>query len=160
MGLAGLAALGMAVAAALWLPTVERDADALAARLGAAAAAPAPVPRARISDRQQLSRYTAAFPAMSQNADDMARMFEMADKRKIKLLKGEYQLAAIAGSPFVTYTVTFPVKETYGLLKDYTAEVLSELPHASMDELRLERSDAAARELDARIRFTLIYRDK
>ena len=158
MGLGGLGVLAAAVALALWLPSLKHEADKLAARVAVAAVAPAAAPRQSVSDRQQARQFTAAFPPLSQNAEDVSRLFELAEKRKIKLPKGEYQLASTAGSPFVTYTVTFPVKETYVLLKDYASEVLSELPHASMDDLRLERSDASARELDARIRFTLIYR--
>jgi hypothetical protein len=158
VGVLGLLIGLAAVALAAWIPLGMRDSEALAARVAAAAVAPAAPARVRLNEGQQLTRFTEAFPTLSQNAEDLSRMFALAQKNSLKLPKGDYQLSSVPGSPFMTYTVTFPVKESYQLLKRYTSEVLSELPHASMDELRLERSDASARELDARIRFTLTYK--
>jgi hypothetical protein len=40
------------------------------------------------------------------------------------------------------------------------ADVLNKLPHASLDELRVERPGAAAEQLESRVHFTLFYRER
>ena len=55
-------------------------------------------------------------------------------------------------------TATFPIRNDYGTLKDFSADVLTALPHVSMDELRMTRDAAGSASLDAVVRFTLFYR--
>jgi len=38
--------------------------------------------------------------------------------------------------------------------------VLNKLPHASLDELRVERPGSAAEQLESRVHFTLFYRER
>jgi len=76
----------------------------------------------------------------------------------VELARGEYQLKSEAGTPLVTYTATFPVHTEYGALKQFTGDVLTALPHVSMDELRMARPDAGSGVLDSVVRFTFIYR--
>ena len=44
------------------------------------------------------------------------------------------------------------------MIKDFVADALRALPHAALLELRLERTDAEASMLEARLRLTLTYR--
>ena len=160
-GLIGLALLLPAVVIALALPRLDRHADELRAALAAKAdtmVRMAPSPRRDISTGEQVLEYVAGFPPLTQSSADLEKVFETAKRRNVALLKGEYLLKAEANSPLVTYTATFPVRNEYGALKDFTADVLTAMPHASMDELRMTRPDAASGVLDSVVRFTFVYR--
>jgi hypothetical protein len=105
-----------------------------------------------------LAHLSAQLPRLSENAADLEKLFALATVHQLTLAKGDYQLAADAASPVQAYTVTLPATQSYAVLRQFSAEVLRALPHAALDELRLERADAASTEAHARLRFTLIYR--
>jgi hypothetical protein len=160
-GLLALALLLPTLVIALWMPRLNRQADemraALVARADAVARQSQPV-RRPLSDREQALEFMAGFPALLQSASDLETVFALAERSHVKVLKGEYQLKAEPNSPLVAYTATFPVRNGYGALKEFTGEVLKALPHASLDELRMTRTEAGNGELDAVVRFTFVYR--
>jgi len=161
LGMLGLALLGTATALLAALPAMDRAVEhsrlALQSRRDAlAASAPSAVPVP--SEREQLDRFVGAFPPLSQNARDMNELFNSASQAHVALTKGDYALRTEAGSPFVVYTVTLPLRDGYPAIKAFAAEVLRTLPHASLDELRVARNDAGDATLDASLRFTLVYR--
>jgi hypothetical protein len=162
-GPAALLLLLVAVAIALWLPRLHRDLQRTqaevsdrTARLRTRGAVPLPEP----SGEERLAQYIEAFPMPTQMAADLGAIYASAGRNKLALAKGEYQLKAEPGSPFVTYVVTLPVHGEYGIVKAFAANVLRDLPHASLDELRLSRDTAEAEMLDAVVRFTLVYRSR
>lgn len=161
-GLIGVALLAVAVPLALWTPSLLHQTDALQQAAQARQAArrdntprEAPTPP---SPQAQLQEFSATFPTREHSADDLRQVFAAARRHNVALLKGEYRFVTDPNSPFVTYALTFPVHESYAAIKTFTADVLRALPHAQMDELRLERAEAGAALIDARIRFSLIYR--
>jgi hypothetical protein len=164
LGYTGLLALALLVplaVLALWMPQASRRADdlraALVAQADAIAAQGRPVRRPP-SSGEQAAQFVAAFPALAQNSSDLGEVFAIAMRREIALPKGEYQLKPDPSTSLLAYTVTFPVRKDYAALKGFTADVLAALPHASMDELRLSRTDAGTGVLDGVVRFTFIYR--
>jgi hypothetical protein len=160
-GLVGLALLLLAAALLAWTPGLLREAAELRETAQARQAAwfertqhqPAPP-----SLQAQVDRFSARFPTRAQYAEDLKEVFAAARRHAVSLNKGEYQFVSEPNSPFQTCTATFPVRESYADIKQFTADVLRRLPHAAMDDLRLERSDAGADRLDARIRISLTYR--
>lgn len=160
-GLLALALLIPALAIAWSLPRQSRKADDLRAALAAKADTLArqrePVQR-RISSGEQLVEFVARFPALTQSSDDLDRVFALAKRSKVNLLKGEYQLKPEPNTALVAYTATFPIRVQYATLKAFTADVLEAMPHVSMDELRMSRNDAGADALDSVVRFTFVYR--
>jgi hypothetical protein len=160
-GLLALALLLPAAVIALWLPQASRRADDLRAALVAQADAIArhgqPVKRPP-SSGEQAAQFVAGFPALAQSSSDLGEVFAIAKRRNVALPKGEYQLKADPSTSLIAYSVTFPVRNEYAALKGFTADVLEALPHASMDELRLSRTDAGTGVLDGVVRFTFIYR--
>jgi hypothetical protein len=162
-GLIGVALLLPALVIALAMPRLDQRADELRSALAAKADTMirmAPPTRRDISTGEQVLEYVAGFPPLTQSSADLDKVFETAKRRNLALPKGEYQLKAEPNSPLVTYTATFPVRNEYAALKDFTADVLTALPHASMDELRMTRPDAASGVLDAVVRFTFVYRNQ
>jgi hypothetical protein len=164
IGYSGPAALLLclvSVGVALWLPRVARDLDRTQAEVADRTSrlrAHGTVSLREPSGDERLAQYIEAFPMPSQMAADLGAIYASAGRHKLDLLKGEYQLKAEAGSPFVTYVVTLPVHAQYGLVKAFASNVLLDLPHASLDELRLSRDNAQGEMLDAVVRFTLVYR--
>jgi hypothetical protein len=140
-GLLALALLLPAAVIALWIPQASRRADdlrtALVAQADAIARHGQPVQRPP-SSGEQAAQFVAGFPALAQSSTDLGEVF--------------------ASTSLITYSVTFPVRNEYAALKGFTADVLEALPHASMDELRLSRTDAGTGVLDGVVRFTFIYR--
>ncbi len=162
MGLLGGALLLAAAAVAAALPGLDAESESLARRLDREHGQARPLlhaPAALTPDRQQvLADFGARLPALADNAADLEKLFGLAQAHKLELFKGDYQLAAAARAPVQTYSVTLPVHQSYAVLKRFSAEVLRALPHAMLDELRMERHDAGSTEVDARVRFTLIYK--
>jgi hypothetical protein len=161
-GIAGVAALAAVVVLAACLPALRRqaaDAAAAAHRQAAADRARPPVRAIAAAPADAARAYADAFPALSQNAADMRTLFAAAQSRHLQLPKGEYQLKATPGSPFVMYTATFPIRADYDATQGFCADVLGALPHAALDELRLSRDSAGSTALDAVVRFTFFYRN-
>ena len=162
-GPAALLLLVVAAAVALWLPRLDNDLRRtrvdLAERSSTLRAHGAATLRAPSGD-ERLAQYVEAFPLPEQMAADLGEIYASAGRHKVELLKGEYQLKAETGSPFVSYVVTLPVHAEYGLVKAFASNVLLDLPHASLDELRLSRDTAEVEVLDAVVRFTLVYRSR
>ncbi len=160
-GMVGLALLASATLLAMWAPRLQHNAahmqqiaEATQRSFAQTSAARGQVP----STRQQLQEFSGALPLPSRTAADLMEVFAAAQRNRVTLAKGEYQLNIEPNGPVVTYTATFPVKEHYGRIKDFAADLLRSLPHAALEDLRLERSDAGSPLLDARIRIAFVYR--
>jgi hypothetical protein len=159
-GLLGVLLIAAALVAFVLSPRLLKDAGSMedsVANKEREAARLATQPSA-LNAKDQIKSYTGAFPEVAQNASDLKRVFEAADKYKVELLKGEYQLMADPNATFVTYSAVFPVKDRYGTLKSFANEVLTAMPHVALEELRMERPTSTSATLDARIRFTFIYK--
>jgi len=137
------------------LQAQAEQARALAAQKPALAA-PA---RDTAAPAERLARFQNWFPAADTATADLRKIFAAARRNHLDLARGEYNLTAIDGSSALQkFDVIFPVKEHYGAVKSFVADVLNQLPHASLAELRVERPASAADELDTRVHFTLYYR--
>ena len=162
LGVWSVSMLALALLMAAWIPQLDRRGEQLGVDLAsrlAAAARPGPAPPKVIPLGEQVKQFVAAFPVFSHSAIDLGEVFQSAARLNVRLLKGEYRLKVDSQAPVVAYTATFPVVTEYGPLKDFIAEVLQTLPNASMDELRMTRTDAGSRTIEAVIRFTFVYRD-
>jgi hypothetical protein len=159
-GLVGLALLAAALALVASAPSLTHRAEVLdqVAQARDAMLLATGGASAESSAQARWRQFSASFPARSQMAEDLRHVFAAAQRSDVSLVKGEYRIVTEANSPFVVYSMTFPVRESYTGIKRFTAEVLRSLPHAEMEELRLERGDAGAAALEARVRISLIYR--
>ncbi len=160
-GLLALALLIPSLAITGWLPQLSRHADELRAALAAkteALARPGEPVRRPMTHGEQVNEFMARFPPLAQSSSDLEQVFALAKRRDVALLKGEYQLKTEPNLSMVSYSATFPVRNGYGALKAFAADVLEALPHVSMDELRMSRTDAVSNALDSVVRFTFVYR--
>jgi hypothetical protein len=159
LGTAGLAGAALLLAAALGLllaTRAQQQTEWLSARTEEARARVAQLaPRQEEhSPAEQLARFQQWFPPATQSTADLRVIFAAAQAAHVELARGEYSVRPVEGSGGLQrFDVIFPVKT-------FVAEVLNKLPHASLDELRVERPGSAADQLDSRVHFTLFYREK
>jgi hypothetical protein len=160
-GVLALATVLPAVALLVWLQRLEAQGDALEAAVESqarVARAPARALQRPPSADEQSTAFLDGLPTWNQSSKDLDTVFKLARRSRISLAKGEYQLKPDSNTALVAYSAVFPVRDDYRQIKRFTVEVLKALPHASLDELRMSRPDASSPELDATVRFTLVYR--
>lgn len=162
VGVAGMLGLAAVLPLAAWLPQLERESAeldaALAQRMAGMTGRVAPVAHTRVPAEQQVATFAGTFPPLSQHARDLRQVFDSAHRRKLLLPKGDYQIRDEAGAPLVTVTATFPLVANYPALRDFSADVLKALPHATLDELRMSRDGAGSEALESSVRFSFVYR--
>ena len=157
-GLVALLVLGAAAAAAWWTPRLEDQAGQLRAQTEAEGARV----RARAIDvppdpATQMAQFREWFPQPERNVADLRTIFQVARQQQVQLVRGDYVAARQPETRLATLDVVLPVKANYGAIRAFVASVLNELPHASLADLRMERSTGDL--LDARIHLTLFYRE-
>jgi hypothetical protein len=162
VGLGGIALLAAAAVLALTAPPLERETGELRE---SAERARALLEQARAELERQPSTIARTaqlrdwFPLFEQSTADLRIVFAAARSQRIDVAKGDYALANGAdASGLQRFEIVLPVKERYVTIKAFVGEVLKALPHASLAELRVERSAAGVEMLDARVRLTLFYR--
>lgn len=150
-----------AVALAAWAVQLDGQGDAMRQQVQAHAAS-APTPDQAVQARpvpvgQQIDAFVATFPPLAQNPADLSEVFQSAKRHDIQLPRGDYQLKNDMNAALVVLTATFSLSAAYGPTREFAADVLRALPHASMDELRMTRSAADVGALESSIRFSLVY---
>lgn len=160
-GLVGAALLVAALVLALWTPELMHKEQRLREAVHQLAVSHPETHVLRAGPEatlEQLQQFANSFPTRERNGEDLKLVFAAAKRNKVALPKGEYQVVTESNSPFVAYALTFPIREGYGDIKKFTADVMRTIPNAEIGELRLERGEALGNVLDARIRISLIYR--
>lgn len=162
-GIAGIALLAAAGVGLVLAGRAHRQTERLTAQTGQAHLRVARQGLAHVEDHtpaEQLARFQQWFPLPNRSTEDLRVIFAAAQAAHVDLARGEYSLHSIDGSGGLErFEVILPVKEHYAPVKTFVAEVLNKLPHASLDELRVERPASGAEQLESRVHFTLFYRE-
>ena len=161
-GVAGGLLLALAAAAVAYAPFLRDDTETLHADVAALRTSLQSANRKRVpSDRGQAETLRTLLPPLEAGTRDLRTVFAAASRHRVALPKGEYTLhRSEDGSELARMDVVIPVKDRYATIKALIADLLNELPHASLSELKMERSTASADLLDARVRLTLHYRER
>ena len=166
LGVAGIAGVALLVAAAtgfLYAPRLLDEADSTHAAVNRTRVQLAEIDRdfaAKPESIQQLDRFHTWLPPFEQSTSDLRKLFDIAEKSRIQLPKGDYALKQDDAHRIARLDVVLPIKDTYPDVRGFIAAILDALPHASLAELRLERSAANVEPLDARVRISLFYREQ
>jgi hypothetical protein len=97
------------------------------------------------------------FPPSSDYTADLAQIFDIAKSQGIVLASGDYRDADPTALGLDTRLVDLRINENYGKLKEFLASVLNAMPHAAVQELRIERKDGAAVKHQVFLKLTLVY---
>ncbi len=162
-GLVGLSLLLLAGGLYFYAPTLDQQARRMRADVDRARGQLDDV-RKQLASRPNTAHQAAQmrewFPTSDHVTADLRVLFDTARKNHVELLKGEYTMTAGAdASRLQRFEVVLPVRDRYVTIKSFVGEVLNAVPHASLSELRIERNAATADQLDARVHFTLFYRE-
>lgn len=113
-------------------------------------AAPKPAPH-------QARGVPVVFPPSSDYTADLAQIFDIAKSQGIVLASGDYRDADPTALGLDTRLVDLRINENYGKLKEFLASVLNAMPHAAVQELRIERKDGAAVKHQVFLKLALVY---
>jgi hypothetical protein len=162
-GIAGVALLAAAAIGLLYAPQILLEADSMHFAVDRTRARLAEIDRelaATPGSVRQLDRFHTWLPPFRQSTSDLKTLFDIAAKSQIQLIKGEYALKQDNAHHIARLEIVLPIKDTYRDIRGFVAATLDALPHASLSELRMERSAPNVEPLDARLRITMFYRDR
>lgn len=114
---------------------------------------------APVTPDTQLQQFNAFFPPTAQAPKWIAAVYEAARGEKLVLERGDYKGLRDVGTPLVRYQITLPVKGTYPQIRRFVAEILEEVPPASIDDISVKREKIGADVVEARIKISVYMRD-
>jgi hypothetical protein len=155
LGIAGLIGAGLLLAALLiqliQVGALRREAarqtEQLAALRQSAATAPpvAPPP----------ANPLAHLPPTGNAAQQFAELIELAKSHRLPLPRGQYSVAAQAGTSLLRWQLVLPVEAPYPTLHAFVAAALERLPNLTLDEIKLKRESIESTALQAELRMSL-----
>jgi hypothetical protein len=164
LGLSGIGLLVLALLLGVYAPWLANEAEDLRSEADRMRGRLDDVRRdlaQRPNSPQRAAELRDSFPTLDHTTADLRMIFEAAQNSRIELVKGEYALTTPDDATRLRrFDVTLPVHERYVTIKSFIARVLNTVPHASLAELRFERSASNVDQIDARVHFTLFYREQ
>lgn len=98
-----------------------------------------------------------SVPIDASHTEDLGRLFAIAKREGIALSAVDYRIDAEAVAPFLIRQVSVKVVDDYPRAKSFIANVLRGFDHASLQEIRIERSADGADFGMISIRFGFVY---
>jgi hypothetical protein len=161
LGTWGVVGIGVLIACATfyWSALKPAERDLAVQRLAAQNLKPRSPPQPVATDhrRDQLRAFQDLFPTSDKIPAEVERLWHLARSIKLELPAGEYRLET-ATPGLVRYHITFPVRGSYGQLRQFMDMLLLTVPTLSIDSLRFERKKVTETQIDARLQLTLYFR--
>lgn len=110
---------------------------------------------------RQFARATEAtftIPDDGSHIDDLSRLFKLAKAKGVQIGTVEYRLEQQASLQILVRTLDIRIHEDYPKLKSFVADLLAAIPHASLQEIRVERKDAASPQGQILLKLAFVYR--
>jgi hypothetical protein len=112
----------------------------------------------RVPDKaDEVRRFYELFPPVSRLPAELEHVYALARDAGLQIQQGEYRLES-RGVGLLPYRVTFPMKGTYGEIRQFVGTTLKEMPIASVDALRFERKKVGDAQLEGQVRLTIHFR--
>ncbi|HEV7801960.1 MAG TPA: hypothetical protein VGP15_12860 [Burkholderiales bacterium] len=160
LGAAGVLGIGVLLFCAIFyfagVRPLERE---LAAQQAAAERlkARAPVQLIAVRDRaEELRRFYGLFPPVDQLPNELERVYALVRAAHLQVQQGEYRLES-RGSGLLAYHITFPIRGTYGQIRQFVGAALKDMSIASLDTLRFERKKVGDTHLEAQVQLTIHF---
>ncbi|MBJ7309623.1 GspMb/PilO family protein [Rugamonas sp. CCM 8940] len=161
--LGGLAALALA-ALALWHGAdLERRQIGLTRQLAQAArvaAQPVAAAAPGSGDAAAVAAFHAYLPAHEMIPDQLQELVKVAQANGVTLAKADYKAQSEPRGGFTRYQITLPIKADYAKLQAFILAALQALPTLTLDSVALRREQIEAGEVEARIQFQLLVRQR
>jgi hypothetical protein len=149
-GLAGIAALLLAVVAVLLGQRWDAQAAALQAEVQALRAKARPAPAAVPVSLQQ---WQAALPAPAARQQRLADLLELAIRLELNAQRTEHRLASSEG--LERLRISMPLTGSYAQIRRFIAAALAHDPALSLDGLKLRRAGPLSADMDAELQWSL-----
>lgn len=154
-----LCGLGV-IALGFVLPYLNAQADAqesaLQRRRQAALATPTLLPtQQRSAAEQGRDDFYHTLGEQHYAEQQIKTLFYAAAKNGLTLNQADYQAAEDQHGRFHTYRIQIPLRGSYLAIRQFCAQVLLDIPFASLDEIQFQRESADQPQLEAKLRFTL-----
>jgi Tfp pilus assembly protein PilO len=104
---------------------------------------------------EQLATYYRFFPATSSATRWLESIYRNASNLGLRLEQGDYRPTIEPGGRLLRYQITLPVKGNYLQIRKFVANLLSDIPIASLDYISFERHRVGETEVNARIKLSL-----
>ena len=95
------------------------------------------------------------LPAARHSAEQLQRLYELAEQTGVQLLEGDYRLRSTGNPDIVQLTLSLPLKTDYQHLQRFLAVALYELPNLALDSMQVQRDTAEKSELDVKLQMLL-----
>jgi hypothetical protein len=82
-------------------------------------------------------------------------LYAAAAAQNLVLTRGEYRMTADRNGTLARYQITLPIQGSYLQIRRFVAQALTDVPVASLDDIRFKRDSIAATQLEATIKLTL-----
>jgi Tfp pilus assembly protein PilO len=111
--------------------------------------------KAKATREEELLAFYGFFPPLSTLPDWLERIYGAAEKNGVALEVGEYRLVQEKGWRLARYQLNLPVKGSYGQIRGFIAQVLTDVPASALEEIGFRRDTVGTDRVDVRLRLTL-----
>jgi len=108
-------------------------------------------------EQAALEAFARRFPPVEQAAQRILDLHATAKRNGLTLETGEYNVTPDRDARLLRYQVRVPVKGGYVELRRFVADAMREIPTMMLDEVTIRRAALGAREIEARLQFTLLF---
>lgn len=155
LGIAGLAGLGLLIAALLLkvfaVGAAEQAVAAQQTRIGELRLAA----QARATEPAPPADPLALLPPAGTASQQIGELEKLAQAHDLELPRGQYSVAPVTGATLARWQLVLPVEGPYPALHAFLAAALERMPNLALDELKLKRERIDATELQAELRLSL-----
>lgn len=103
---------------------------------------------------------TFIVPRDSTNLDDLKYLFKLAKAKGVSVDTVEYHQEPDLTLQVLVRTLDIRVHEDYPKLKGFIAELLAAMPHATLQEIRVDRKDARTAQGQVLLKLAFVYRSE
>lgn len=149
-----LLVVAVAASASAWV--LDRHVQDLSTRLAALQANPMTAPASMAPVYEPLSM----APQNAQYMQDLGRLFQLGKEAGVTFGVIEYKSEANTKTPLTVRTIDLRATEDYPIIKGFISKVLNDMPHAALQEIRIERKDAQTAQGAMLIKLSLVYQTR
>jgi hypothetical protein len=106
----------------------------------------------------QIAAFERFFPPMADINHVLGDIYTAADKEKLVLERGEYNLSEESGLAVLRYKINLPVKGPQADIKRFVRRMLRDIPSVSLDSISMQRNNVGEPTVDAQIRLSVFLR--
>ncbi len=107
----------------------------------------------------RLSRFMSSLPRRSELPTVVGQVFTLAATANVTLDRGRYELSPVRGGNLAQYRMTFPIKGHYPDIRQFIDSVLTAIPSAAVEGMRIERKAVGDDNVAADLRFSVFVRN-